>query len=628
MTSEIASSPRNLLHGHWTAREIETVLARLPRRPLLPPLGDAEWQRVAANPLFAKLVAPLRTFAEEEWDIPLPELTDELYASFRQTGVRLTFELVYFERRRQLGRAALSLLLSTPDDPWRERLITSTVTKLEDIFDEVSWALPAHVNWDNQNLSGKDPLQIDLFCAETANLIAEMLDVFGEVLPTPLRKRMRTRLQQSIFENYLSRDFHWMTVTHNWNAVCQQGVIGAALSQVEDPRQLAAMLLRMHQTLPNFLNGYGPDGGCSEGPGYWNYGFGWFTILNEQLETRTGGELSLFEGDEKIHAIARYGPRMALLNSHLVNFADGPPSAGLNPSTAAYLGQRLHEPDCDSAATSAFQQIVRKGIDRNAERTDVFYLLRLALRFPTSLPSTAPAPAADCYLPDLAVLVARGQDSAGHLWEFAAKGGHNAEHHNHNDCGSYLLNIDGIRLITEIGAPEYVHDFFGPKRYEFLAARSLGHSVPLINGVEQKAGVEFASKVLSVDLQKERATFEVDLTACYPAEARCRKLIRRMAWDKTAGRLHIEDSFELDGPGDFESPVVCEAPIENEAHSVLIKGGALSLRVSPLPGTQYAGSEQQLFQGRLGEDRAIHRLRFLPATPAAQGTVAYEIQLA
>lgn len=619
---------RNLLQGDWTAQEIETVLARHPRRPLLPPLGDAEWQRVADNALFAKLAAPLRTFAEEEWDTPLPELTDELYASFRQTGVRLTFELVYFERRRRLGRAALSLLLCAPDDPWRERLLNSTLAKLEDIFDEVSWALPAHVNWDNQNLSGKEPMQIDLFCAETANLIAEMLDVFGEVIPGPLRDRMRARLNQAVFENYLARDFHWMTVTHNWNAVCQQGVVGAALSQIDDPGQLAAILLRVHKTLPNFLQGYGPDGGCSEGPGYWSYGFGWFTVLNEQLETRTGGELSLFEGDEKIHAIARYGPRMALANSHLVNFADGPPSAGLNPAIASYLGKRLNEPDCESAAVSAFQHLARVSIDKQAERTDVFYLLRLALRFPTALPATPPAPAADCYLPDLAVLVARGKDAAGHLWEFAAKGGHNGEHHNHNDCGSYLLNVDGTRLVTEIGAPEYVHDFFGPKRYEFLAARSLGHSVPLINGVEQKTGAELASKVLSVNLQKDRVTFEVDLTACYPAEARCRKLVRRIAWDKNAGHLLIEDTFDLDGPGDFESPVVCEAPCEAEAQAVLIRGAGLTLRVSPRPGSQYAGAEQHPFRGRLGEDREIHRLRFLPATRAARGSVAYEIQIA
>jgi hypothetical protein len=35
-----------------------------------------------------------------------------------------------------------------------------------------------------------------------------------------------------------------------------------------------------------------------------------------------------------------------------------------------------------------------------------------------------------------------------------------------------LLNIDGKPVVVEIGAPEYVRDLFGKKRYEFLAART------------------------------------------------------------------------------------------------------------------------------------------------------------
>lgn len=50
------------------------------------------------------------------------------------------------------------------------------------------------------------------------------------------------------------------------------------------------------------------QGGCSEGPGYWGYGFGLFAVLNKQLETRTEGELSLFEGNPHIREIALYGP--------------------------------------------------------------------------------------------------------------------------------------------------------------------------------------------------------------------------------------------------------------------------------------------------------------------------------
>jgi hypothetical protein len=621
-----APGPRNLLNGDWTAEAVADVLSCHPARPLLPPIDSAPWHAVVSNPVIRDLLTPLREMAEKECAEPLPLLTDALYADFVHTGVRLTFERVYFERRRRLARAAVSYLLCGEADPWRGRLESSTLNKLEEILDEVSWALPAHVNWDNNDPSGKDPMQIDLFCAETANLMAEMLDVFGERIPAALQQRMNVRLE-GIFDRYLEHDFHWMEVTHNWNAVCHQGVVGAALSRVRDPLRLAAILMRAREKLPNFLAGFSADGGCSEGLTYWGYGFGWFAVLNEQLETRSDGELSLFEGDEHIRRIAEFGPRMVLAGGHLVNFSDGEVSGGLRPSLLSYLGDRLDEPDCRAASMDAYSHLVRVGIKAGAERADLFYLLRLLLRFPAGLPAERSRPPEDCFLPDLAVLVARGKDAQGNLWEFAAKGGHNGEHHNHNDCGSFLLNINAQRLITEIGAPEYVHDFFGPKRYGFLAARSLGHSVPLVNGFEQRVGVEFAAKVLACDIGGEWVDFVIDLTSCYPAEARCRKLVRRIRWNKPAGRIQIADDFEFDEPGILETFLICEAPIERRDRDVFIQDGGLSLRVIPDRGTSYAGNEVCAYRGKLGEEQSINRLRFRCAAPALSGSVAFSIVL-
>lgn len=621
MTDLLAALPPNLFQGDWTVGELEPRLAEHPRRPLLPPFGSARWRKAAANPWIQKLVAPLRARGARECGEPLPSLTDELYASFRKTGVRLTFENVYFERRRQLARAALGLLLAPDHDAAAARFRESMIEKLRAIFEEESWALPAHVNWDNTDPSGKDSLQIDLFCAETANLMAEMLDVFGAILPSELTDAIRKRLLHSVFENYLARDFHWMEVTHNWNAVCHQGVIGAALSQVDDPSLLALLLNRMREKLPRFLDGFGPDGGCSEGVGYWSYGFGWFTVLNEQLETRTSRQLSLFDGDPKIRAIALFGPRMALKNGFLVNFADGPAAGGLNPAVVTYLAERLEEVDCRAAAAEQYRRWLTDGIPMNSERADVFSLFRQVLRCPSEFPPEPAAPA-DVYLPDLAVVVARSEDRMGRRWEFAAKGGHNAEHHNHNDCGSYLLNIAGSRLVTEIGAPEYVHDFFGPKRYEFLAARSRGHSLPIVNGCEQSAGAEFSSRVLDCWLDETTVIFAVDLTAAYPAEAGLRRLVRTFFWDKWVGYLRITDEFELKEPGRLESALITDSVVERRETLAEIRGNGVTLQMAAGPGVQFKGVETCEYRGRLGEELAIHRLTYGLREPAAHGAVA------
>jgi len=618
------SSTTNLLRGARDQNAIEGVLTAHPRRPLLPLLGTEPWRRAAANPLVQKLAAPLRERALRELSEPLPVLTDDLYASFSRTGIRLTFEKVYFERRSRLARAVISLLLAAADDPARARLATSAIAKFQDIAREESWSLPAHVNWHNDDKSGKNPLHIDLFCAETANLMAEVLDLLGPEIPAALREEIHGRLHRAIFRNYLDRDFHWMEATHNWNAVCHQGVVGAALSQVDDSSLLAAILHKTRAKLPFFLEGYGPDGGCSEGPGYWGYGFGWFTMLNEQLELRTGGELSLFAGDPRITAMAKYGPRMALSQGHLVNFADGRPSGGLNPALLQYLAARLDDEDCRRAAGEQFARLDRDGIPQDTQRVDVLHLSRWCLRFPAELPAKAEPPA-DCYLSHLAVLVARGNDQSGRLWEFAAKGGHNAEHHNHNDCGSWILNVGGNRLITEIGAPEYVHAFFGAQRYEFLAARSRGHSVPLINGCEQQAGPEFAAIVLACELRPEEIFLQLELSRCYPPEARCRSAIRSFRWRKEAGELLVTDAFELDAPGSFESAVICETPAQIREDAVEIAAGGVVLGLAPGPDTRLLRQETCAYRAHRGGDCTVNRLAFGPEAPASRGIVSLAI---
>jgi hypothetical protein len=284
---------QNLFRDVSSLLELETILKRHPRKPLLPSIGSDAWQRAQRNSIVVALAKPLREQALDECIRPLPLLTDELYASFRATGRRVQFENVYFERRRQLARAAVTLLLAEPNDPQRAALTASILEKFTGIFEEVSWAVAAHVNWHNEDVSGKEPMQIDLFCAETANLMAEMLDLFGDIIPAELQSRVRERLRTHVWENYVQKidGFHWTKVTHNWNAVCHQGVIGSALSQLDDAGLLAQMLWQARRSLPLFLGGFTDDGGCTEGIGYWSYGFGWFSILNEQLETRTDGEL-------------------------------------------------------------------------------------------------------------------------------------------------------------------------------------------------------------------------------------------------------------------------------------------------------------------------------------------------
>ena len=260
----LASS--NLLKNDWTVSQIEAVLARHPRKPLLPTAGSDAWRRARANPVVRRYAAPLFARAEREAAEPIPVLTDELYASFHRTGSRVAFERVYFEKRRLLARAVVSLLLCEDDDPRRQLYADSALRNIASILDDVSWSLPAHVNaFAKDQASGKDPLQLDLMCTETTNVMAELLDLLGDIIPAPLQARIRARLHNQVFLAYLDETipdrYSWKQCTHNWNAVCHQGIVGAALSQIDDPHLLARILASAAKCLPFFLSGFGPDGG-------------------------------------------------------------------------------------------------------------------------------------------------------------------------------------------------------------------------------------------------------------------------------------------------------------------------------------------------------------------------------
>jgi hypothetical protein len=614
----------NILLSPLDHSQLVNILKASKNRSALPVLGDPIWTELSSNPFNQCWLQPLLDRVKTQANQTLPKLTEALYQDFFKTGTRLPFENIYFERRRQLGQVAIALLLS--DASTRDSLIPSFLDKLTDVLDESSWALPAHI-WENA--TGKDPMTIDLFAAETANNFAEMLTALEPVIPTELATRIKDRLQQQFFKNYLEHDpaFGWTQVSNNWNAVCHQGVLGAALTIEQDHELVAQMLFKAAAALPKYLTGFEEDGSTSEGPGYWSYGFGWFSELNAQLEHRSEGQLSLFTDLPKVTRIAHFAPQMTLSAGHFVNFSDSNRKGKLNPALLSYLGQRLHDSSLQAHGLNLYQQQRKDRFNFDELRCDFFKLSRLALRAPQAelIGQKIEQQTRDAYFPDYGTIVTHSTDRQGHLWELAAKAGHNDEHHNHNDCGSWLLNIDKTPYCLEIGSPEYTQSFFSDDRYTHIAARSLGHSVPFVNGVEQAVGRQFAAKVLHVDLTNERAEFHIDLTQCYPTEANCKKLHRHWLLDKNMGKLTITDQYELTQTGSFESMVIAGKDTCKDGQDAIIPIHSARIRIQPGPGTQIQSIESCDYRGHHGSDETVQQIRFAPNKQSASGSLTYTV---
>lgn len=127
-------------------------------------------------------------------------------------------------------------------------------------------------------------------------------------------------------------------------------------------------------------------------------------------------------------------------------------------------------------------------------------------------------------------------------WVLGAKAGHNAESHNHNDVGSFVLYIDGIPVLVDVGNCTYMRQTFNKKeRYTIWSMRSEWHNLPVMNGRPQHDGREYASAWSKSDAAKN--TFSAEIAGAYEAEARCRSLVRTLSL--AGNTLTITDRFEL-----------------------------------------------------------------------------------
>lgn len=125
----------------------------------------------------------------------------------------------------------------------------------------------------------------------------------------------------------------------------------------------------------------------------------------------------------------------------------------------------------------------------------------------------------------------------------AAKAGHNAEPHNHNDVGSFVLAVGETVLLCDPGAGRYSRDYFGPRRYENVFASSFGHSVPRIGGKGQAPGGEFQGTIERVAENQ----YKSDMTKAYDIPV-LRQLTRILTLEES-GLVRLEDRFVLAGTG-------------------------------------------------------------------------------
>ncbi|AIQ19448.1 hypothetical protein H70357_24070 [Paenibacillus sp. FSL H7-0357] len=519
------------------------------------PDGDQKtfWSYVLESPLYCDELAEIRREGERLNDVPIPELTYELFSIYARTGSRLEYERVYFERRRILNTAVLLALL----EPGQEKHLAAVCEIVWSICNEYTWCLPAHLGDTGITET------IDLFSAETGFALSEINCLLGERLPALLQVRIKAEVDKRLFVPYLTcGPYHWETSTHNWSAVCSGSIGSAALLLMEDKETLTEILFKVQGSMEYYLQGFGEDGACLEGLGYWNYGFGYFVYYADLLRQKSRGQLDWFRR-EKVGSIAAFQQKCFLGGQLVANFSDSLESGHVFLGLSYYLA-------------SAYPEVEVPPLSLRAAYTED-HCSRWAPALRNLIwckPEEGPRDwgSASYYLPDAQWLLSRHSGTDG-SFGFAAKGGNNDEPHNHNDLGGFILQGEGTVYISELGSGEYTSGYFGTERYSYDCNGSQGHSVPIIDGQYQVAGAEACAKVQEAKAGDGSDVLELDLTRAYRVDS-LEGLTRRFEWETGVNPpvLAMTDEFRFaEAPAALVERFITFIPPVLEEDTVLLE---------------------------------------------------------
>ncbi len=530
-----------------------------------------------------------------------PPLPATLILEYSRDGNRSHYESSHFIRRDALVNLVLSECVQAEG-----RFLDDIANGIWVICEESFWGIPAHIGMTQKAGVGLPDVTeptVDLFAAETAALLAWVDYLLGErldAISTLMRPRIHLEIKRRMLDPCLARDdFWWMSFdpgTHsinNWNPWVNSNWLAAALLLEETEARRLAVVEKVLRSLDIFLSTYGESGGCDEGPGYWGRaGASLFDCL-DLLYSATAGQFDVFD-QPKIQNMGRFIYRTHIHNHYFVNFADASAINTPPPSLVFRYGECIE--DAQMMAFGAWLAQEAR-LDARIQRDSLGRILPALInldRLVSAAPSQPLPPQA--WFDDIQVLACREQEGSVKGFFLAAKGGHNAESHNHNDIGSFIVFHDGLPVIIDAGVETYTRKTFSDQRYEIWTMQSAFHSLlptfektPSQGVLQQAAGRKFAARNVGCTLEEDYAQLELDIAGAYPPEVGLNCWDRRLTL-RRGHDIQIQDDFELSEPVKaihLSILTPCELDLSNP--------GVISFISASLPDGRKSGQARFLF---------------------------------
>ena len=482
------------------------------------------WTRAREIPEFKGALEALeKTYEQYCVDDILPSKFSH-FRLFQDVGDRNTYQKDFFRRQHRLFTCAVMSLVY-PENEQIFELLQDTIFEICDMF---AWALPAHMG----PLDTINQFELDLDACTMGMALALIKRLLGDRLHPLIIKRIDDEIDRRIVEPFLAQRWHWEFRENNWTTVCA-GSVGCAL-MLNRPDVFELVKDRINHDMQTYVDAYGDDGVCTEGAGYWGYGFGYYIAYADMLRSYSNGECDLLSG-EKIKSIATFYQKMILDENVVVTFGDCglggriTQNAGLAYKLKSIFGDVYEFPPKDTLTY------------------DVHYFtffLDTFICYNEANKDSKLSKNCEYFMANQGWYVKRTP-----YYSFACRGGTNGESHNHNDVGSFIFSSGDKQVLCDIGGRPYTRQYFENEyRYTFLETSSRGHNAPIINGKyqvnipETRSYTTFENGVVSIDFKELYGQEEL------------KKLIRHYKCDEIG--VDITDEFDIEGEGSFVERLV------------------------------------------------------------------------
>jgi hypothetical protein len=577
MQERTAPPQRRMLASKLSVEKIQAALLPPGKWKPYPAASDrTAWEALPVE-FRREMIADGEAALKGSW----PVLEASLLLQYVRIGNRSNYERVLAGRRERLR----SLVLAECAEG-KGRFLDEIANGVWTTCEESWWGYPAHLNLQKEGHglpNAYDP-SIDLFAAEAGALLAwtdyllrPQLAKVHKMIP----ERLAIEVERRILTPYEKReDFWWMGLAanrpmNNWNPWINSNCLTCVLLMATDPHRRARLAYKVVTSVDRFLDSYHDDGGCDEGPGYFGHAGGSLFDNLELLFGASNGAIDFYSAP-LVREIGRYIYKVNIADDWYVNFADASARVSIGGDLVYRYGKRIGDRNMQLLGAEAAQRHGLRGASLGRHLPALFNRKEIA-----AAPARQPL-VRDVWLPGIQVMAARMKEGLRDGLYVAAQGGHNAESHNHNDVGNFIVYANGKPAIIDVGVETYTAKTFSSRRYEIWTMQSAYHNLPTVNGAMQFASAAAAARNVSHKVDDAAAEFSLDIAGAYPREAGIETWRRTIRLDRRKNEVEVRDAYVLqkDG-GRVELTLMTPHEVKQTGSGELTFSGAVKVQFPP-----------------------------------------------